>query len=272
MAYGDVMQRNIEHFSLWFQGGIRRGILIFFVVALVLLAPFYFLGQLTSGLYKAVWFDSSNSFNPKQLSIEDYRVSSTQVAPLANGQNDLYVTIDNKNNPTVGYFPWIYTVQILDKDNVILSQDTIRSYLLPGDVTYVIGKNRDPNGVKLNLIKESGTQPVQYNAESNSILKAPNIEVVGQGFKDSPTNKDELNVSAYFKNNDIVTIKSVDVLYIIRDTQQSVVGIGTYNFRGFTPGSEREMQISYPKPKDRVPKFIELRWFVNYLDSNAIVR
>jgi hypothetical protein len=95
--------------------------------------------------------------------------------------------------------------------------------------------------------------------------------VLSSGFKDT-TNPEEILVYAYFKNNDFLTVKSVDVLYIIRDTQQAVVGIGSYNFKGFLPGSERDMQIPYPKPKDRVAKFVELRWYVNYLDSNIVVK
>jgi hypothetical protein len=272
MAFGDGLQYNVENFSLWFQGGVRRGILIFFVVSLALLAPFYFLGQFTSSLYKNVWFDSKNLFIPKTLDIKKYTISQSQVAPLINDQNDIYVSVDNKINPNIGYWPWVYTVQILDKNGTILSQETQESYLLPGDVTYIVGKNRDVGGTQIKIIEEPATQSVYYNPEANSILKKPDIEVLSSGFTESDTNKNEINIYAYFKNNDFVTIKSVDVLYIVRDTQQAVVGIGTYNFRGFTPGSERDMKIPYPKPKERVAKFIELRWFVNYLDSNSIVR
>jgi hypothetical protein len=271
MAFGDGFQYNVENMSMWFQGGVRRSIVIFFVAGLVLLAPFYYLGQLSSYLYKNVWFDGDNGFIPKQLTITDYSVSQSQVAPLINGQRDIYVAIDNKTNKTIGYFPWVYTVQILDKNNTILSQDTVRSYLLPGDVTYVIGKNRDSQGEKMNIIKEPATQAVSYNPLANSVLKRPEIEVLSSGFKDT-TNPEEILVYAYFKNNDFLTVKSVDVLYIIRDTQQAVVGIGSYNFKGFLPGSERDMQIPYPKPKDRVAKFVELRWYVNYLDSNIVVK
>jgi hypothetical protein len=62
----------------------------------------------------------------------------------------------------------------------------------------------------------------------------------------------------------------VDILYIIRDTRESVVGIGEYSFQGFFPDTERDMQLEYPKPLDRTASSVEIRVMVNYLDSSGI--
>jgi hypothetical protein len=269
MAFSDDLQYKLENAALYFQGGVRRNVLIFSGVCIILIVPIYFLGQISSSLYKQVWFDKTEFFIPKSVSVKDYSVSTTQVAPLINGQNDLYLSIDNKENKEIGYFPWVYTLQLLDSNNNILSQEKTTKYLLPGDVTYVVSKNRDAGATKLNLIKETGSIAVAYNPNANKLLKKPNINVLSSTVSAIP-NTDELQVSAEFRNDDIVTVGTVDILYIIRDTQGAVVGIGNYSFGGFVPNSKRELKLNYPKPKDREARDLEIRVNVNYLDSNNL--
>jgi hypothetical protein len=270
MSLSDNLQYKLENAALYFQGGVRRNILIIGGICLVLIVPFYFLGQLASGLYKQVWYNNKDFFIAKNTVTKDFIISSTQVAPLINGQNDLYVSIDNKANPEIGYFPWVYTLQSIDANGIITSQERTNTYLLPGDVTYVLSKNRDVGAVKLNLIKEPGTVAVNYNPNANKLLKKPNITTLTKTVKPSTSNPDEIELYAEFRNDDIVTIGTVDVLYIVRDTQESVVGVGKFSFGGFVPGSKRELIQSYPKPKDREAKDLEVRINVNYLDSNNI--
>lgn len=269
MALMDNLQYRLENASLYFQGGVRRSVLIFSGVCILLLAPLYFLGQLSSNLWKQTWFDSQEIYIAKQIPQREYEISETQIVPLANGSRELYLSVNNFANREIGFFPWVYTLQVLDAGDSLLSQQTYRSYLLPEETKYIVHRSNDGNASKLRIIQEPATQAYRYNPNANRILKEPNIEIRSPGFE--LNSDDSLTIRAVFKNNDIVNVNSVNVLYIIRDTRQSVVGIGEYSFNGFSAGSEREMRLNYPKPKDREPRFLDIRWSVNYLDSRNIL-
>jgi hypothetical protein len=274
MSFADNLQYKTENFSLYFQGGVRRSLIIFAGICLVMLVPTYFLGQQISNLWSQVsinpnHFNSKNIVIPKNLDQQPLDIGTTQVVKLANGQNTLYLTVNNKANPQVGYFPFVYTLQILTANGQILSQKKYQNYLLPGDIKYVVADSADPTGVDMKLIVEPETQAISYNPNQVGISKSPNIVIKGQSVTNLP-NSTDLQVDALFKNQDQVDVDSVDVLYIIRDARESVVGIGTYTFNGFLNGTEREMNLNYPQPADRSATQADVRWSVNYLDPSII--
>ncbi|MEM1312200.1 MAG: hypothetical protein AAGF07_01925 [Patescibacteria group bacterium] len=274
MSFADDLQYKIENISLYFQGGVRRSVLIFAGICLVLLAPAYFIAQQISNL----WFQAP--FNPnrfrdnniviaKNISEKEVLIGETQVTNLINGENTLYLTINNKVNPEIGFFPYVYTVQILTDEDAVVTQKKYRSYLLPNEIKYIVATSPDPSGTKLNIIKEPETQPVNYNPNQTGISKQPNVVIKEQSVRNIP-GTDKLEVRAVFKNEDQVYIDNIDVLYIIRDTRESVVGIGEYSFQGFLPNTERDITLQYPQPKDRLATQADIRWSVNYLDSSII--
>lgn len=270
MSQLDNFQYKIENFSIAFQGGVRRGIIIFIGACFILLGPFYFAGQLSANLYKNTWFDSKNEVIPKNLKQANYEVSETQLVPLTSGLTALYISVNNKANPTVGYYPWVYTLQITSKDGTLLDQQKFTSYLLPGEAKYLTLNSTNPDANKLTLIEEPETSKVFYNSNANNNQKVPDIQIRNDQVISVP-DSNTLKVSAIFKNNTQFLIEKVDVLFIIRDSRQSVVGIGTYNFSGFVAGSERIVELDYPKSREREARFLDLRWTVNYLDKNSIV-
>jgi hypothetical protein len=270
MAFGDDLQRRIENAALYFQGGVRRSILIFGGIILILLTPVYFLGQLSSSLWKQFWYDETNMVNSKVIEVAEYTVSETEIVPLADGNKDLYVSVSNKRNQDIGFFPWNYTIQILNGTDQILSQERVSSFLLPDETKFIVARSEDPTAQKIRITEESGTQPTLYNPNSPTSVVNPDIEVRQEQLT---VNEDgTVTVFAQFKNNDIVRVERVNVLYIIRDTRQAVVGIGTVQFSGFFPEDIRNFEIDYPAPADREPRFLDLRWNVNYLDNNIVRR
>ena len=269
MSQIDSMQYRIENLSLAFQGGVRRGLIIFTGFCLVLTVPFYFSGQIAANWYRGAWFDSKNAVIPKNLNDSKYEVSETQIVPLATGESSLYISVSNKLTSTVGYYPWVYTLQITSKHGTLLDQQKYTSYLLPEEVKYLTLTTADPDAVKLSLVEEPETQKVFYNPDGNNNQKVPDIQIRNNLVIPSTT-ENTVKVSAILKNNTEFFIDKVDILYIIRDSRQSVVGIGRYNFSGFVAGSERIIEQNYPKPRDREATNLDLRWSVNYLDKNSI--
>lgn len=274
MSFIDNLQYKAQSLSILFKQGIRRSFIIFAVVCVILLAPFYFIGQFTSRIWNSSNLNPNRINNttfviPRTITEQPLEYSETQIVPLKNGETALYMTISNKLNDEVGFWPFVYTVQVLDNAGAILSQERTRSYLLPDDIKYVVSTSKDPSAVRLNVIREPETKAVFHNKNSPQFVSDPNISIEAQRLE-FPKGSDKLKVFARFKNNGQFNVKSVEVLYIVRDTRQSVVGIGEFSFQGFLAKSERDMNLDYPYPLERTPSIADVRWSINYLDPNII--
>lgn len=271
MSFVDEWQYRIENWSLYFQGGIRRGILIGVGLSVGLSVPVFFLGGLISDVYSNTWLNSNQLVINKDNSFVTPTFSETQVIRLSNGKSDLYATINNRTNETIGFYPYRYTVQVLNEFGVILEQRIENSYLLPGEVKFVVVNTSQPDATKLNIIPdESNIKAIQYNPQANTTLKAPNIQARNTEITELPDGQN-LRVRILLKNDDIVFVNEVDILYILRDTRDSVIAIGTARFNGFTAGSERQVIVTIPKPMDRQVVTDDIRWSVNYLDPNSVI-
>ena len=267
------LQYNLENFTLWFQGGIRRWVLIFAGICVILLAPMYFLGILLSNVWSTLHanpnrFNNANLVTKKSIPELDWAISKTQVVPLATGENVLYVSISNKANTLIGYFPFSYNIQILDANGNALFNEVQETYILPGGIRYLVVKSNSSNASEIKLTRSEKTQPVYYNPNSKNI-KEPDVRVISQNLKDITFTKN-MEIGATFKNFDQRQIKVLDVLYILRDSRQSVVGIGTVQLTDLRPNEEKSFKFLYPKPLDRVATILDLQWTVNYLDPSNI--
>jgi hypothetical protein len=269
MAY-DNFQYKLENLSLYFQGGVRRSIIIFAVILLILIFPVYYLGKFVSGLTAKSYLNmSSLAVNPK-IQTYDYEIGKTQRAELKDGTSVLYAAVRNKKNRDIGFYPWNYSVQILDKNGAVITpKETFESYLLPDDNKYIVAP-APANGSDMQIIEESGTQKTTYNPNANPLLTQPNVTVQNnQVVVDK--NTQTMTVSALLRNEDKRFIEKIDVTYFVRDTQESILYIGTSSFNGFVAGSERDFRITnLPLPSNGDPRTVDVRWSVNYLTNGAM--
>jgi len=267
-------QYRLENLGLWFQGGVRRGILFFFVACIIASVPVYFLlGLLSGSWFKTAFnpwsFEQESFTNNKFIPEQKLETSVTQILDLKDGSRQLYAAVSNKLNPLIGYFPFVYDLQILDNNNQLIAQKTERSYLLPGEVKYVIWEDPDARGTKLAVIRRPETQIVYYNPNSPTVKK-PDLRVVDQGFR-IRTETPILYVNFRMKNDSRLQVKDVNIIYILRDSRESVVGIGEFLFTNFMPLEERSIEIDYLQPKTRTPVLVEIIWSVNYLDTGNLI-
>jgi hypothetical protein len=269
MAFSDEMKYRTNGIKSYFRGGVKKSIWIVGGISLLMSFPMYYTGNYASKLYKNNWFNSKEIVQQVANKKIMYRLGTTESSTLSNGLQDLYISVDNKKNTQSGLSPWVYNLQVLDKDNVIIRQDTVRSYLLPGSSTYVIAKDVDPAGVKINIVDDSQTVESPYNPNLGKLFQEPKV-IVTTATLSPAENSDEIRVRAVLKNEDLIKISSIDVLYILRDNRQDIVGAGSYKIGGLLPATERELIVDYPKPKDKEAKFVEIRWFTNYLDKNNL--
>lgn len=264
----DRLQHSVENFSIFFQGGVRRGILIFLGVCILLLAPFYYIGQFTALGVRGLWLDETLTINPKQFGFQPLQYSESRKTTLANGQQDLYVSVDNKRNKTIGFYPYVYSLQVVDKDGGLIKEETREEYILPEDIKFITVRDQSGRGDKLVITEERGTTPINFNALANPLQKTPEIVVSNESIEE--IDGDRYVIRALFNNQDKQRIEKVDVIYFIRNRNQEVIGIGTGSFSGFTTNETRGFEAVHPKNASDKAQFVEVRWSVNYLDEDIL--
>lgn len=269
MAYNDF-QYKLENLSLYFQGGVRRSIIIFSVVLLILVFPTYYVGKFISGLTAKSYLNLDSFALDSKLNIKDYIIGKTQMAYLHDGSAVLYAAVQNKQNRDVGFYPWNYSIQIFDKNGAILSpKETFSSFLLPDDNKYIVVK-APAGAANMTVLEEAGTQRVIYNANANPLLTVPNITVQNNKVLVNSATK-TMSISSVLRNEDRRFISTIDVTYFVRDSQESILYVGTSSFNGFVAGADREFSVpNLPLPQKGDPKSVDVRWSVNYLAPNIM--
>jgi hypothetical protein len=265
------VERLIENLSIWFQGGVRRWVIIFSGVCLLLLAPFYFLASFISSLWFVTpfnpWkYNDTQLVTKKLIPERQIDISETQVVLLKDGSKELYLSLNNKDNPEIGYSPYVYDLSVLDDKGSVIDQQQRQSYLLPGDIRYVVYRSNDNQASKLVLKKNSKSVPVYYNPNSDR-YKKPNLEILNKNFS-IRTFTDQLTLTFTIKNNEKKKINVIDIIFTIRDARDSVVGIGDMIINDLDAQSQKDISITYTQPLERQPKLVDIVWSVNYLNTS----
>jgi hypothetical protein len=260
---------KIEQISIFFQGGLRRGVLYFLGIVLLLLWPFQYVGIYTSRFIGRRLIDKSITVsNPINSQAKPLISEKTTVIQLSNNQRDMFLTIDNKENKSVGFSPYIYKLSMYSDQGTLLNTEIINSYILPGDIKYIVKRDATGTANKLTLEEQTGTQAVDYNPIANPFQRLPKIDV--ESTKITKNEDNTVTVSGLFNNRDKLAVETVDVLYIIRDRREQITGIGTYKFNGFTAGSIRDFEATHPNHIKLDPQFVEVRWETNYFKDKNI--
>ena len=263
---------RLENFSLWFQGGVRRNIIVLLGIAVILLFPMYLLGGLLAKFWdtipaNATRSDTALTINNVKIKKSEPIIARSQIIELINNENILYTSINNSVNKNIGFYPLVYNVQILDKQGAIITDETKISYLLPEEVKYVMANSNDGGSEIKISIDWDKTVSKKYNPNSINRLKTTKINIRNASVTD--IGKD-VKVYGILKNEENFGIQSLDVNYILRDARDNVVGIGTYQFNGLEPNKERELNVLFPKHKDKTATSLDLRYSINYLEPNNL--
>lgn len=274
MAGLDGLTRQIETASLYFQGGVRRSVVVFSLVVVVIVFPVYLVGQTAAALwFKAPFnpagFQEKNLIRPYQIDQTEYTLARTQFVPLQGDETILYTTINNRANQEIGYDPFVYRLQVVNNVGAIVDEKIVNTYLLPGEVKYIIAEPESTQGSRLIISPLPETQPVKYNPEADNLAKRVNVEVRNPAVSEN-LSQTKLIIQADIKNNDLVNLRELDLLYIIRDDRDKIVGIGSFKLENMKPYEERKFNLEYPKPKFRRATRLEIRPSINYLDSSQV--
>lgn len=271
-------ETSFERLLIYFQGGVRRSVVIFCGASLVLSIPIFFLGQGLAGAWNTYGPNPINLDTQTQLlntvtdlTVSGYTISRTQSISLVTGETVFYVSINNKASADIGYFPFVYDISLLDSKNVTILQKTNSQYLLPGETKYIVvnSSNEDAQNLKISPIK-SDSRALRLNDLSKTLKQKVNLEI-RNAVINNPESSNEVELSFLVKNQDIVKIKTAELTYVIRDDRDRVVGIGQYQIQNLKAGEERPIQFKYPKSKTKKATRLTIDPQVNYLDENNIV-
>jgi hypothetical protein len=258
-----------------FRGGVHRWIFIYIVICLILIFPFYFFGQTASKLWYNIPYNSAHFVN-KDLIKKDYMVQNDKTikfdevgtSELLGDQKLLYTFANNQSDKSFGYDPFVYKAQILDEDGKILSESTEKTYILPGEATFISAYSEDPTASNLKIIQLPETRQIRYNPVANPLLRKITLDVRDARITDS--DQSNLTLKASLKNIENVQIKKIDVVLIVRDSQDGIVGAKKFSFNNLAPQEERSIELIYPKPKNKNAANLDVRYLVNFLDPENI--
>lgn len=268
MANDAAFIHFVERVTIFFKGGVRRSILIFCGICILLLYPTYYLGIFSSGLIRRTWIDEDLAIVPKTSVQADVLVSDTNIVELVDNQRDLYLTLDNKENPNIGFNPYNYRLRVLDEQGLVVKDETRQSYILPGDIKFVTTRDETGRGVTLDLEVLPTTQAVDYNPIKNPFQILPDVEIINEVYRQ--IDQDTLEVSALLANRDKFSIGEVEITYILRDRREQITGIGTVFFNGFAPDTTRDFFVEQPIHSELDVQFVDVRWSTNFLDDDNL--
>lgn len=268
------LQYSLETASIHFRGGVRRSVFIFLGICLALFVPFYFIGQSVGSFWASTDLNPAkinyrNMQNPKTTTIYNYQINRSQRVPLI-GETVLYTTINNQENRNIGYSPLTYTVQVLDIDGEIIFSERQQGYLLPGEVKYVIANPGSKDGYEIRLIEESQTNPVLFNPFANNFSNIINsIDIRNPIVLE--VDEDTLELRAILKNNSLIEVRELQVLYIVRGNRDRVIGIGQRTINNLQPGEERGFVTRYPQARYRRARNLDIRVRINYMNPGNFI-
>lgn len=259
---------RLERFSIFFQGGVRRSLLYFIGICLLLAWPVQYLGQAAAMLVGRIRLEPGPAVVLPNFANLDYEIGQTRIARLGNGEQDVYLEVDNRPNQDFGLSPWVYELQLRDPQGQVINRQTYSSYLLPGETKYVV--TRDPSGraSEMTLTELDTTRVVDYNPQANPFQKLPEVRVSNSQI--TPQNQNQIQLSALLTNRDRLEIQTVDVTYVLRDQNREIVGIGEGRFNGFIPEETREFVATHPTPETGAVRFLEVIWSTDYLRDGNI--
>jgi hypothetical protein len=273
MSIINIIQTTIISIQDSFRIGVRKSILIFCGIVLLLIYPTYYVSANAANWwfyssFNPFGLDSTNIVIPKTINKIEVKTKDAGSSELVNGEKILMSFLDNSANLTSGYNPLYYKKQVFDNLGNLVLEKTEKSYLLPGQIKYISSTTDNINSTRIVVQILPQSKLVDYNPKSNPLIKDIDIEIRDRTIQDLG---ETLRIKTTIKNKSNLIIKNVDLTLLIRDTLDSIVGVQMTNIQDFQPGFLQEVSFEYPKPKNKVIRdSLDVRYDINTLDSNVI--
>jgi len=245
---------------------LRRQLTVLFIIVLLISAPiglFFWLNEPTLSCFDGKLNQGEEGIDcsgpcdllcPNQAS--DPIVKWSRVLPVRVGQYDAVAYIEN-NNPTAGLSDFEYTFRLYDSDNAPVIEKKGRTFLNPGEkhILYEPGINTGnivPVKAYLELSKPyTGYAWKKLSGGENSY---PNLSVKTKEFDSASSNR----VSALITNSSIVDGRDIQVVAILYDSNDNVMGASSTFIDVVRGNSELPIVFTWPNPFVDPPSKLEL--------------
>lgn len=268
----DSVDYRIERWRYQSLLGVRKIIWMYAFLGLLAFFPAYSFGKLAASTThlstKAI------KINPKITTSPKFRIEPATALSYGN-QRGFYAKISNKVDDSVkniGYFPWVYRYKISDINGVPIAEGTNTSYLLPNADTYVIAPVTNEKGINLAITTDTERSvPVKFDLAQSKLLEIPTVAVTNNP---DPTllsdNPKLMNIRFSVSNTSTYHIRTTDCIFLLRNPDGQVIGIGRYTVPDLKKNEVREVIFTYPTPDLGTTVSIEVIPQVNYLDEENL--
>ncbi|HSA08709.1 MAG TPA: FxLYD domain-containing protein [Candidatus Moranbacteria bacterium] len=197
---------------------------------------------------------------------KDLIVQETVFLSEENNLHDVVAKIDNPND-VIGAEFFNYTFTLKDGNGTVIATSEGSSFILPADNKYIakIGIKTSDGSIPASV--EFSVSNVQW-----SLLKdtaKPQIGVYGKKFENDPAGIGS-RVEGILRNESIYDLKKIEVVIVLRNENNRVVGINTTQRDSIRAKEQQSFQITWPTSiLDNVQK-IEVDPQINVFDSKNL--
>jgi hypothetical protein len=174
---------------------------------------------------------------------QDLQVQEKAFVSDGNNQFDLVANVSNPNN-SVGASSFDYTFTLTDQSGKTIATRSGTSYILPADTRYVaeLGISTSDNNVPTSV--NFSISNVTWAKLSNS--EKPDFTIFNKKFGPSDTDSSGSSAMGVLRNDSLYDLNSINVVAVLRDGSNSIIGIGTTQLNTVRTKEEREVHFQWP--------------------------
>lgn len=175
---------------------------------------------------------------------ENLRVEEKRIISAGEGKYDVLAKISNPN-PRLGAAKFDYSFRLLDAGGKIVSKSEGSSFILPGQVKYVLAFNlvpeARPDGLGFEISSFEWSVFSEYE-EPDIAVFAKEFNLAGGGEADFATLKAKL------RNQSGFDFREISANIVIRDGSGIPVAANKTNFNDVRTNEEREVNVGWKSP------------------------
>jgi hypothetical protein len=265
---------NLERWRFQSILGIRKIVWFYCVICVLLTLPTGIIGQVLANVLTPRV--SNILVQTKQISHPVFTIEPDDAVQYEGNKRGFFATVSNQSstvNTGIGYSRWVYRFALYDINGKALITGRNTSFLLPEDTTYIVGPVTDEQGLKfeINTVKEAST-PVEFALATSNLVEIPRVFVTNTVKPEtSVDNPNTVQIKFSIENTSVYNIKETECIFIIRDRDSKIIGIGRYITENLASKEIREVNLQYPKPTLGNSDQLEVKTSINYLDPENLV-
>lgn len=253
--------------------GLRKIVWLYISIALLAVFPAFSTGRFVANLVTAR--SEQPKVQPFVTDSPNFRIETPSALSYGNNLRGFYARVSNRiddSRRNIGYSPWVYRYEITDINNTVIESGQATTYLLPNSDSYIIGPVIRQAGINFKITTDT-TRSVatKFDLASSRLLEIPIVTVANSARPViNSDNPQLLDIRFSIQNQSLYSIRAVDCIFIIRNPDGQIIGIGKFIAANLNKNEIREIALSYPAPNLGTNASLEVLPQVNYLDEENL--